>query len=184
MTMSRNGCLSFPDSQYYTDSMQKTSQFSRTGMYRSRFGKKQTSRSRPRNEPPAHSDQASPHPHSRHRLRRRRPQPNRIPIPARHNTQYRPRRPLPLPIPSDPPTRRKMVLRHRIRLGRTPDRASNQFNSRRVHATQHLEPPRNQNNDLIPTQKPRSEHPDPCSLLAQRRRESSFFQTNLSSPQM
>lgn len=141
MTMSRNGCLNFPDSQYYTDSMQKTSQFSRSGMYRSRFGKKQPSRSRPRNGPPAHPNQASPHPHSRHRLRRRRPQPNRIPIPARHNTQYRPRRPLPLPIPSDHPTRRKMAPRHRIRLARTPDRASNQFNSRRVHATQHLEPP-------------------------------------------
>lgn len=184
MTMSRNGCLNFPDSQYYTDSMQKTSQFSRSGMYRSRFGKKQPSRSRPRNGPPAHPNQASPHPHSRHRLRRRRPQPDQIPIPVPPYTQHRPRRSLPLPIPSDLPTRQKMVLRHRHRLGRTPNRASDQFNSRRVHATQHLDAPRNQNNDLLPSQEPRSEYTNSNPSIARRRWDSTPFPTNLSSQQL
>jgi len=72
-----------------------------------------------------------------------------------------------------------MVLRHRHRLGRTPDRTSNQLNSRRINATQHLDAPRNTNDDLLPTPKPRFEHANPRSLLAWRRRETASFQRTL-----
>lgn len=121
---------------------------------------------------------------SRYRLRRGRPQPDQIPIPVPPYTQHRPRRSLPLPIPSDLPTRQKMVLRHRHRLGRTPNRASDQFNSRRVHATQHLDAPRNQNNDLLPSQEPGSEYTNSNPSIARRRWDSTPFPTNLSSQQL